>query len=425
VFATAADYHGRSYYTYRWRPAAHLKTHVFRALDDALFKTDWVERRSRQPLSPSQTQFFPSPAIEPRWDSPKRQQVANELNRLDDFDQDVEGAMAYYRELSNDALRVLAGLPGNERAFTQLTIQPLDPDDPSNADRRGPDSPDGYVPNPNLRAYEDSLDGRSTNRYFYRAAYADGAHNRSDLSLSSPPVYLPNVVPPHTPIITRVLGGDSQITLTWASNREPDLASYRLYRTYGERDACDLRLMTLVHTEIVSPGDPATRPPEISWSDTPVEGNVTIYYRFVALDEAQNASSPSAPVAARAFDSSPPDPPVWDRIEWVHVDAHGIEHSFTSVPPPGETWERAVAVGWATPARHRTLLQRRHTDRDSWDRVSGWLEAKRFDHARQMWLYSTYDFQANPSDVYWYRIKVESRTGSLNTTFDERELAAQ
>ena len=53
----------------------------------------------------------------------KRQQVADELNQLNDFSQDEEGtrqAMVCYRGLSNDAFRVLAGLPGNERAFSQL-----------------------------------------------------------------------------------------------------------------------------------------------------------------------------------------------------------------------------------------------------------------------------------------------------------------
>ena len=35
-------------------------------------------------------------------------------------------------------------------------------------------------------------------------------------------------------MITKVLGGDRQITLTWASNREQDLKSYRVYRTDKE-----------------------------------------------------------------------------------------------------------------------------------------------------------------------------------------------
>ena len=106
-------------------------------------------------------------------------------------------------------MRILAGLPGNERAFTQITIQPLDPEeldpeDPSKkrwGNRVGPSDPDDFEldgptdptveKNPlwakNLFQYTDTLPGASLNRYFYRTAYVDGVHNRSELSLSSPP----------------------------------------------------------------------------------------------------------------------------------------------------------------------------------------------------------------------------------------------
>jgi hypothetical protein len=393
VFATPADYYGRSYYTYRWRPAAHLKTHVFRALDDALFKTDWVERRSRQPLSPLQTQFFPSPVIESRWDSPKRQQVANELNRLDDFGQDVEGAMAYYRGLSNDALRVLAGLPGNERAFTQLTIQPLDPDDPANADRRGPDSPDGYVPNPNLRAYEDTLDGRSTNCYFYRAAYVDGAHNRSrDLSLSSPAVYLPNVVPPHAPATPNALGGDRRITLSWASNREPDLAGYLVFRTDDREATRDTRLMSLVHTETVQAGDPTARPAEVTWIDQAVPALTTLYYRVMAFSSVGIASLPSPAAASRAFDDARPAPPTWSTAE----------------PGPAPN---SIRLRWASAVPNlRSLVQRRIVDTALWENISGWLDAG---------VYAFVDSDRAAGLQYVYRLRVMDAAGKTNNEYNE------
>ena len=67
VFATPANYHGRSYYTYRWPKPPNgtpLKAHIFRALDDALFKTDWSVR-DRKPLLPAgdeavRKRFFPT-----------------------------------------------------------------------------------------------------------------------------------------------------------------------------------------------------------------------------------------------------------------------------------------------------------------------------------------------------------------------------
>src|SRR4029453_8396761 len=108
--------------------------------------------------------------------------------------------------------------------------EPLDPDDPVNADRRGSDDPDTYTPNPGLRASMDTLGGRSTNRYFYRAIYMDGANNRSDLSLSEPPVYLPRVVPPDPPLVQLALAGEGKINVRWMISPSPDLARYRIYR---------------------------------------------------------------------------------------------------------------------------------------------------------------------------------------------------
>ena len=346
VYATPADYHSRSSFTYRWQPAKDpqapeqilpLRCHIFRALDDSLFKADWAQRPRSHSLSAADLDLFP---VEWRADNAennqRRQDIADLLNPLNHLGQDA--AMAHYRSLPDDALRVLAGLPGNESAFTQLTIQPLDsqepdPEDPAKLrwrNRRGPDDPDAFeVWNPNnppanpdnpledpaLLVYIDTLDGRSTNRYFYRAAFVDGAHNRSEqLSLSSPPVYLPNIVPPRIPVITKVLGGDRQITLRWASNREPDLAEYRVYRAESKEAARDLRLMDLVHTELVPVGVLAERPTAVSWTDTTEQGITTLYYRVVALDEAGNVSTPSKPVAGRAYDYGPPAEPTWGAL---------------------------------------------------------------------------------------------------------------
>src|SRR5581483_1212171 len=148
---------------------------------------------------------FPAAADEPRWDQALRESVAAELAELGGK-ADLAAARDFFRNrISNDALRVLAGLAELAPAFSQVTIQPLDPDDGANADRPGPDTPPGYAPRASLRAYVDTLDGRSSNRWFYRSAYVDNAHNVSGLSLSSPPVYLHDVVPPRTPVVTRVL----------------------------------------------------------------------------------------------------------------------------------------------------------------------------------------------------------------------------
>jgi hypothetical protein len=415
VFATPADYHGRSYYTYRWQPQQHLKTHIFRALDDALFKNDWKRRQtSPESISADDEDYFP---VEWRGPDPslaaKRNQIANDLNHLNTFSDDADGraqAMAYYRGLSNDALRVLAGLPGNERAFTQLTIQPLDPNEPDPEDatklrwrnRRTLTDPDNFEVNDpenplaseTLRIYIDILDGRSTNYYFYRAAYVDGGYNRSGLSLSSPPVYLPNVVPPRAPVITRVLGGDRKITLRWASNREADLAEYRVYRTNSEEAARDLRLMMLVHTEEVPSGNLSARPAEVEWTDEDVPSLIPLQYRIVAVGEAGIVSLPSLSVAVQAYDDSRPAPPTWGAANPV---AEGLELNWTLAD-----------------SSHRPLVQRRDSLEypPHWKNLTSWLPAG----TEQM-----VDRTRANGQLYFYRIRVIDDLGRTNRGFNQLE----
>ncbi|MGB1250218.1 MAG: fibronectin type III domain-containing protein [Candidatus Promineifilaceae bacterium] len=356
VFATAADYHSRSFYTYRWRPSPHLKTHIFRALDDTVFQTDWTQRP--YVVSAENEAIFP-PELQGNEVGIvlRRDQVAAELNAINNFPDTTVGkrnALTHYRVLSNDSLRVLAGLPQTARAFSQLTTEPLDSTASDNDDRRGPDSPANYVPNPALRAFTDTLDGRATSRYFYRAAYVDSANNRSALSLASAPVYLPNVSPPQPPSITKALGDDRAVSLRWASNREPDLASYRVYRTTDAANSRDIRLMTLVET-IVEAADVELRSAEIIWADTPLLGLTTYYYRITAVDDADNESQSSIMVQARATDTALPTPPALE-VSWQ---------------PRGST--HRAAISWTSD--HETLIQRREVGVPTWTDLAQWREA--------------------------------------------------
>ena len=384
VYATPADYLSRSYYTYRWSPSPHLRAHVFRAVDDAVFQADW-KVRPRPALDATQLAFFPDAAVDPRWDASKRTEVSTELNALNAFAHDDAGraaALAAYRALSNDGLRVLAGLPGNETAFTQITTVALDPDDPANANRVGPDNPPDFVVDPNLRAYVDTLDGRAKNRYFYRSAYADSAQNRSPLGLSGPPVWLVDIVAPRMPVFSSAIGGDRSITLQWASNREPNLASYALYRTDDAERARDLRLMTQVHAVAVAAGDPAARPAAITFADA-VPGLVTQYYRLVAVDANGNASPPAGPLSARAHDEALPVPPV-----------------------PVLAW---IAVGTATKAQatwtagDETMLQRRTSGGGVWQNVGAW---------RAPGTYAVVDDGADPARAWDFRLRARKATGA-------------
>lgn len=412
-WASPADYHDRSFFTFRWKPEPLLKLHVFRALDDALFQADWARRPAADPLDASQADRFPA-----GWNQAGRQQVADALNHLETLVPDpnadadavaaaARAALAYYGQLSDAALRVLAGLPEDDGAFVQLTLHPLDPADPANANRRGPDNADGVVIDPALRAYVDPLDGRGTNRYFYRAALVDAAHNLGPLGPSTPPVYLPNVVPPRAPAITKVLGGERQITLRWASNREPDLVEYRVYRTDRQEATRDIRLMERVHTVPVPPGDPATRPAEVIWDDLGLVGGTTLYYRLTATDSAQNESTASQVVSLRVVDTSVPEPPTWIEAKWVLVregDRGEEPWPQDGIVPVGH--QAAVRLVWASTVGQPSFTLMR-TPADPWFPQPLSIEPRTTGTAE----YLVHDTAAVPGERYYYQIGVTSPAG--------------
>jgi hypothetical protein len=406
MFATRADATGRSFHTYRWRAANGVKTHIFRAFDDGVFNADWAQR-PRSPLEASQVEFFPDPATDARWDASKRQQIAAELNHLNGFAKDAAGAsqaMAYYRGLSPDALRVLCGLPGNDTAFVQLTTQPLDAGDPSNANRRGPDDADDFViGDPNnplasatLRAFTDSVDGRVLNRYFYRVAYVDAAHNRSDLSVASAPVYVPKTVAPAVPLVQLALADEGKVRLQWMPSTEPDLARYLLYRAGDVNEAADVRTMTLVAritpTPSATPGPGEERPiavagkPWLEYGDPAPPGREW-FYRLVAVDSSGNHSEASAVLSGRAY-KPPPDAPVL-------------------APPAWDAGHTQVMLSWTAADPHlECQVERRKHGRQIWAAVTRWL-------ARG--VYSQVDQPPVPTGRFEYRVRGRDVAGQVSS----------
>ncbi len=418
LLATSADFHGHSYFTFRWKARPFLKAHILRALDDSVFRADF-NTRPRNLIDPStDLNYFPQEADEPRWDIAKREQVAVELNSLNNFQHDTEGtkqAMIFYRQLSNDTLRILAGLPETAKAFSQLTVSPLDPDDTETADRPGPDNLLEYVPDQDLRIYIDTLDGRATNRYFYRAVYVDGAHNRSVSSLSSPPIALPNVVPPGRPTITAIVSGDRQISIKWASNQEADVECYEVYRTVDERAARSIKLMDLIHTEHPIQADPVDRPAEVVFEDHNVTPYTKSYYRIVAIDTAGNVSDSSPVVTSQAFDYGPPSVANWERLEWVKLDKEGIEYPIFDSTPGLVT---AVAMFLNTEQKNVTALAQRKNGA-SWRSVTPWTRAT-MDEDRGIFCFKLYD-KAVSTGPYQYRIRLMNSVG-VSITMEERQL---
>lgn len=428
VWASRADYHSLSCYTFRWpKPSGAdvtlVDAHIFSAMDETLFTFD-LAQRPRALLDQTIFNGFPSD-----WDPAAITAELDGLNSLQGLSAKV--ALATYLSLSDRALRVLASLPaepgpsgkpGNDGAFRQITEAPLKHADAAQTDQIGPDSAPTYVPDAGLCAFAAKLDGRARNRYLFRAAYVNGAHSQGALGPSSPPVYLHKVEPPREPVITKILGGDRQITLTFASNREEDLAEYRIYRADTARRASDIRLMTLVGTVPETIADPALRPRERIWTDQPVPGGTDVFYRLTAIDTSGNETPASRMHTARAVDKAPPLPPVWTRLEWVYLDEQGAEHPFTETVPQGAVWKKAVVAAWQTNEPCATLLQRRNLTSTVWAQASPWLAFSGFDSITNTWTYTAQDHAADSATIVVFRLLAQSAAGNLNTAFIEQQL---
>jgi len=483
---------------------------------------------------------------------------------------------ATYLDLRNDTWQYLASLPENAQAFSPVS-KPLDP---QNADNWRGDQ----------MIYVDSLEGKGRNRYFYRMGSMDKAGNRSaDLSPATPPVRVPDVIPPTSPVITKVLGGDRTATLRWRRNTEPGLVSYQLYRTEQREAAADVGLMgnpyaviqadadtgTPLRAQViqrdvgyldvsfpyaahgidrldvyeidqagerisdenyfggfksltakvsidegeieveyqdieghvgvlrsipnVSPANPlrvmggqvkvgiangvspiATirriqktggasgnlfegvssgvivlraeaipslrntsdrrdkrlavqytdpngtlrvvdrMPYEFEFRDEGLEAG-TYYYRLVAvragvIGTAEGGSPqtvtlfshPSKPLPVKVFDLGPPQPPHWERVEWIKLDEDGNEHAWTEAVEP---YRPAVVLAWSTHQPSiKCIIQRSLQDRESWISISQWLFPT-YHEMEKRWVWIFNDKSVKEENNYLYRLNLVNTSG--------------
>jgi hypothetical protein len=401
--ASKAGYDGKSYFSVRWPAppasnAPHYKALIFRASSETLFLVDKEQKRT-YPLTFTAAND-PRPA---HWTAARKAKVAAEL---------FAAPVADYTKLSDDALSVLANLSGNDEAFAQITIDPLDLGGAANADRRGPEDPPAYVVHPALKAWLDTLPGRTRVRYLYKVAYVDSAQNRGPMSKASPPVDIPKVVPPRTPVIMKILGGEREVTLHWAANREPDLAGYRIYRTDDDAKATDVRSMELAGTEPPGAQNPKDRVAQVSWSDTGLTGGRTLYYRVSALDTSGNESPLSAPAKMRVVDTAVPDPPLLGIARWVLLDGD-IEHPWIKGVPVPSNRTPAIRIEWTSPVHKPTFMVRRRALSEP---AAKPLSLVRLEE-KALGTFVLYDSDVVAVEFYEYAVRVTSSAGLQSARF--------
>ncbi|MEA3012206.1 MAG: hypothetical protein QOD42_751 [Sphingomonadales bacterium] len=405
VWATRADYHSMSFYTHRWPASAGMKAHVYAVMDSTLFM---VERMNGAATALTTDDMN---ALGTIWASVPPNVIA-ELTALRALKPGA-GKPAWEAAclaLGDGALRGLAALPLHEDSYMRQTVEPVDPPDAA-----GPDDPAGYAPTAAWRAWRATFDGRARNRYFLRAAYIDAAHNEGPMGPPSPPIYLPPAVPPRTPVITRVTGGDRQATIAWTTANAEAGGRYLLYRTDNDYRLRDVRLME--EAAMIFSADLAANTAEAEWTDAGLEGGKVYYYCLVFEDMDGNASVPSKSRPVNVVDLRVPDPPAWvDQIwllehagdnvlvDWPDDDVVPVDHR----PVLRLTWATALE-------RPAFVLTRRQRYGQVWSAPPGidQITPSVTEAGRYSWI----DRSADPAKPWEYRLRVRAPTGVWSTDY--------
>jgi len=222
----------------------------------------------------------------------------------------------------------------------------------------------------------------------------------SDWTPPTPPICCPDVVPPSAPLVQAALGDDLKVKLRWIRSREPDVASYRIYRASDELSAADVRSME--ERELVAPTPTSVTPagarqpsavPDAQGNDRPgwLEFAAEAapagewLFRIVAEDDAGNRSEPSRVLRGRSI-KPPPAPPVWNQP--VREPAGTPTH---------------VTLSWTHPdSRLAVLVERRPGGGALWSSPSGWLPR------------GVHTFADSPPDLalaWEYRLRVRDANG--------------
>lgn len=412
TYASIPNYYGKSSYALRWRKPAEtdVRYFVYRAMDETLFSTDKEIRgtvnaagnplRSRDPAN--YAEFLSN------FDIVYRSEIEDKVIKPSTIDY-----VALTKDpLKNILLKALASLSGNENAFSKLHENAIHPDDTKFANRNT-DVPAPGATEPvvdyNLILYVDeSIDGNADNSYFYRVRTVNEVGALGNFELSTPPIYLPKIIPPDTPRMIMAEGRDRQIVIRWSASLENNVAGYLLYRSEMKEKAQDIRKMLLLKE---NPADTysANAVTDPVFVDRQVEPRKKYYYRAIAVNTISGNgrsinifSNPSPIVTAQSFDMSAPEPPIWR-------------------PATDGVTPNSKVLKWdSTDANLRCLVERQEVSlhptiesAPAWSNISSWLSR------------GTYEFEDRrraAGITYRYRLRVMDEEGRQNREFNIMEL---
>ena len=143
---------------------------------------------------------------------------------------------------------------------------------------------------------------------WYRVTGRDAAGNESDPSAMAL-AEIPDRVPPAAPDSVIAAADTGRLSLRWRHVAAPDLRGYRVYRA-----------LTADGTFALLSSSPRR---DARFVDSiPSRADHPFYYRVTAVDSAFNESAPSAVVAARPPDITPPSVPVIAEVRPLNGSVH-------------------------------------------------------------------------------------------------------
>lgn len=386
-----------------WTKRSDWRYEVYRTLDDTLFRVDDAIRCDI--ATGKSSPRFSNATEKQQWlynNFPSGNHSEIEQLIIDPASLDLATIESHTNR--NILLQALASLPYNERAFTKLDLD---------VEHLKQDENDASK----MTCIDDTIEGRAKGRYFYRVQAFDTAGNPSSMGISTPPIYVRGDLHPRAPVITRVEGGDRQITIRWATIRDPNIKGYLVYRTDDKARTKDLRRMEIIKTNPTEDYSVAVLdhlPIEFEYIDATVEPRKKYFYGIVAISEGENQEQLRSKISTirvgQAYDLTPPDPPTWTRTEWTRVDPDGNEFPFVDPVPSGETRKPALALAWtSTDPNLKPLIQKRRDDEARFSRESDWLPRGSTEYILR---------GLHPHIRYHFRLLVLSLAGNRNQDFN-------
>ncbi len=211
---------------------------------------------------------------------------------------------------------------------------------------RSTTSGSGYAPIATGVSHSAYVDNNVTSgtTYYYVVTAVDTSTNESAASNEASATPLADATPPAAPTGLAATAGDATVSLDWADNTEPDLASYNVYRslTSGSGYAVIASGLTVS-----------------AYTDSSVTNDTTYYYVVTAVDTSSNESANSN--EASATPQSGGSQTVYDHAN-ADIPVQGtVSASFSSTIDSDNVYQSITEVRQGNPAKGFSSLEHKWT----------------------------------------------------------------